>query len=216
MKRTSDEAKKTKASILDAGTKVFARVGYERATLEAIGNKANLTRGAIYWHFKNKQELFERILEREGGRLDKIIESALSTGSPPFSKLRRLLEAVIDNFFDNETFRDFIELTWYKLGSGQFGRIMDAKTVFVQNFLLLMERLLGESLASGEIRPGIDARRASYHLSCLINGFYRLYHVAPEWARDKTRTKLMFQSHLDSLAESNPPARELNSGKEPS
>jgi AcrR family transcriptional regulator len=200
MKRTFEEAEKTKVSILNSGTRIFARVGYERATLQSIGNDANLTRGAIYWHFKNKQELFERILEREAGRLDKIIKSALSTNAPPFSKLRRLLEAVIDNFFDNETFRDFIELTWYKLGSGQFGRIMNSKTAFVQNFLSLIKGLLEKSLASGEIRPGIDVRRASYHLSCLINGFYRLYHVAPDWARDKTLTKLMFQSHLDSLA----------------
>ena len=205
MKRTVEDTEKTRVAILDSGAKVFARVGYERATLEAIGKEASLTRGAIYWHFKNKQDLFEKILKREDDRLDKLIESVLSTSAPPFLKLRRLLEAVIDNFFDNETFRNFIELTWYKLGSDQFGRIMNSKTAFVQNFLSLMERLLEESLASGELRPGIDARRASYHLSCLINGFYRLYHVAPDWARDKTRTKSMFQSHLDSLARTESP-----------
>ncbi len=200
MKKTTIEAEKTKVSILDSGAKVFAKMGYERATLEAIGRMANLTRGAIYWHFEDKRDLFERIFDRENIRLEKMIESVLSINAPPFVKLRGLLEAVVDNFFDNETFRDFIELTWYKLGADQFGRVMNSKTAFVQNFLALMERLLGESCESGEIRSGINARQTAYHLSCLINGFYRLYHVAPDWGRDKARIKLTFQSYLDSLA----------------
>ncbi len=199
MKRTLEDAEKTKISILDAGTKVFAQVGYDGATLEAIGKEAHLTRGAIYWHFMNKRDLFEKILEREGDRLDDLIATVLSTNTSPFLKLRRLLEAVIDNFFDNATFRNFIELTWYKLSPGQFGRIMRAKSVFVQDFLSLMERLLKESLASGEIQTGIDPSQAAYLLSCLINGFYRLYHVAPDWARDKTRTQRLFRRTLDSL-----------------
>ena len=200
MRKTIDEAAKTKISILDSGAKVFAKVGYDRATLEAIGREVHLTRGAIYWHFKNKRDLFERILDRENDRLKKMIESALAAVAPPFMKLRRLLEGVIDNFFDNKTFRNVIELTWYKLGVDEFGQIITSKTAFVQDFLALMERLLGESRESGEIGPEIDAGQAAYHLSCLINGFYRLYHVAPNWGRDKARTKLMFQSYLDSLA----------------
>jgi len=204
MKRTVEDAEKTKISILDAGTRVFSRVGFEKATLEAIGKEAGLTRGAIYWHFKGKKDLFERILQREGARLDKLIESVLAENTSPFLKLRMLLDAVIDNFYDNETFRQFIELTWYKLNADQFERVMNSKTAFVQNFLNLMERLLGESLEGGEIKEGTDIRLASFHLSCLINGFYRLYHVAPDWARDKSRIKDLFRSHLDALAAARP------------
>jgi hypothetical protein len=63
-----------------------------------------------------------------------------------------------------------------------------------------MERLLEESRVSGEILSEINPRRAAYHLSCLINGFYRLYHVAPDWGRDKALTKTMFKNYFDGLA----------------
>lgn len=199
MKKTVAEAKKTKRSIMDAGIKVFARDGYRKATLEAIGKEAGLTRGAIYWHFKDKHDLHERIFRQQDDLLDGLVESVLSKSLPPFRKLQTLLETVIDNFYDNETFRQFIELSWYKLDNGQFGRVMDSKSVFVQKFLAIMERLLRESLESGRIKAKTDIRLAAFHLSCLINGFYRLYHVAPDWARDKTRTKQVFRDYFRTL-----------------
>lgn len=201
MKKTVAEAEKTKISILDAGIRVFARVGFERATLENIGREAHLTRGAIYWHFRNKHDLFAQILRRENDRLNRLVASALSVEGTSFEKLRRLLDAVLDNFYDQEIFRQFIELTWYKLDLSHFVSVMDDKTVFVQNFLGIMERLLAESQADGDIGPEIDIRQAALHLSCLINGIYRLYHVAPDWARDKGKVKNLFSDFLDSLEE---------------
>jgi TetR/AcrR family transcriptional regulator, repressor of the mexAB-oprM multidrug resistance operon len=200
MRRTKTDAEKTKVAILDAGTRIFARCGFERAALEAIGREARLTRGAIYWHFKNKRDLFAQILRREDDRLDRLVASALSADGSSFDKLRRLLDAVVDNFYGQETFRQFIELTWYKLGPSQFAPIMDGKKTFVQNFLALMQRLLGEALAARDIRPGTDVHLAALHLSCLINGLYRLYHVAPDWARDKKKAKSLFDDFLNSIA----------------
>lgn len=210
MRRTAADAEKTRISILESGINVFARDGYRKATLEAIGKDAHLTRGAIYWHFEDKRDLFEQILVVEGKRLDDLIESALAREVSPFRKLSTLLEAVIDNFHDNEMFRQFVELTWYKLDGEQLEDVMNEKTIFVQNFLALMERLLSESVESGDVKPGTDVRLAAYHLSCLINGFYRLYHVAPDWARDKDRTRQLFLSYFDTIRAdaSTPPPRE--------
>jgi TetR/AcrR family transcriptional regulator, acrAB operon repressor len=199
MRKTFAEAQQTRRVLLDAGIRVFARAGYRRATLDAVGRDAGLTRGAIYWHFKNKRDLFERILERQDERLNRLVESVLAAPGSPLQKLSRLLEAVIDNFYDHAEFREFIELTWYKLEDEQFGRVMDSKSAFVQKFLALLARLLRESRKAGEIRADVDVRLAAFHLSCLINGFYRLYHVAPHWARDKARTQRLFRDHLRTL-----------------
>ena len=200
MRKTAAETEKTRIALLEAGTLVFARDGYERATLEAIGREAGLTRGAVYWHFKNKQDLFARILDRENERLSRLVAAALAGDGSSFRRLRRLLDAVIENFYGRMTFRRFIELTWYKLPPSQFTPVMKGKSAFVQDFLTLMERLLGESLAAGEIRPAVDIHLAALHLSCLINGLYRLYHVAPDWARDKAKAAALFHDYLDSLA----------------
>lgn len=54
----------TRQLILDAAEDVFFEAGLSGATLEAIAQRSHVTRGAIYWHFKNKMEVFEAIFER--------------------------------------------------------------------------------------------------------------------------------------------------------
>src|SRR5439155_1511707 len=49
--------------ILDAAFRVFAREGYHRATLEAIVAEAGLSKGALYYSFDSKQELFHALLQ---------------------------------------------------------------------------------------------------------------------------------------------------------
>lgn len=54
----------TRQMILDAAEDVFFETGLSGATLEAIAQRSNVTRGAIYWHFRNKMEVFAAIFER--------------------------------------------------------------------------------------------------------------------------------------------------------
>ena len=56
MKRTQEDAEKTRQSILDAGLKLFIENGYNNTSMQDIAKEANVTRGAIYWHFKSKED----------------------------------------------------------------------------------------------------------------------------------------------------------------
>ncbi len=199
MRRTVEDAEKTRVAILNAAAKVFARDGFDAASLETVGREAGVTRGAIYWHFKDKQDLFEKIIGREDLRLERLIETAHSGQASPLTTLRRLMAAVVDNFYENEIFRQQIVLTWYRLNTSQFAPVMKAKSVFVQDFLALMEGLLAEAQAGGELDSQVDTHQAAFNLSCLINGFYRLYHVAPDWAHDKAAAHRLFEAYLNSL-----------------
>ena len=63
-RRTKDEAEKTRNAILDAAEHVFNEHGVARTSLEEIARAANVTRGAVYWHFKDKIALCEAMLQR--------------------------------------------------------------------------------------------------------------------------------------------------------
>ncbi|KTR06947.1 hypothetical protein NS365_05850 [Aureimonas ureilytica] len=67
MRRTKNEAMETRSAILDAAELTFFENGVSRTTLAMIAQAASVTRGAIYFHFANKNALFEAMLER--GRL---------------------------------------------------------------------------------------------------------------------------------------------------
>jgi len=65
MRKTKTEAQKTRRYLLDAALEVFWRDGVTRASLQAIAQEADVTRGALYWHFKNKEDLFETLFEQQ-------------------------------------------------------------------------------------------------------------------------------------------------------
>lgn len=64
MRRSKEDAQQTRIDILDAAEQLFAAKGVSAVTLEAISCRAGVTRGAFYWHFKDKSELLTAIHER--------------------------------------------------------------------------------------------------------------------------------------------------------
>ena len=63
--------------LLDAADRVFVRLGYQGATLDGIAAEAGFTKGAVYWHFKNKEALFLELLadgmRRSAGDAEQIL-----------------------------------------------------------------------------------------------------------------------------------------------
>lgn len=63
-RRTKAEAERTREDILDAAERVFFAKGVPATSLADIAQAANVTRGAVYWHFKNKPDVLDAMLER--------------------------------------------------------------------------------------------------------------------------------------------------------
>jgi TetR/AcrR family acrAB operon transcriptional repressor/TetR/AcrR family transcriptional repressor of mexAB-oprM operon len=88
-RRTKDEAEKTRDALLDAAEKVFYKHGVARTSLEEIARAAGMTRGAVYWHFKDKIELCEAMLKRVFLPQEDILERLASRESEtPLDDLR--------------------------------------------------------------------------------------------------------------------------------
>ena len=64
VRKTKEDASITRQLIIDAAREVFAVRGVSRTTLEHIATQAGVTRGAVYWHFENKTELFNAMREQ--------------------------------------------------------------------------------------------------------------------------------------------------------
>lgn len=64
VRRTRKCAEETRDQLLDAAERLFYEHGVTRTSLEEIARAAGVTRGAVYWHFRNKIDLFEAMQER--------------------------------------------------------------------------------------------------------------------------------------------------------
>lgn len=63
MRRSKQDAEKTKKQLIFAACEVFYREGVARATLEQIAREAGVTRGALYWHFDNKVDILDALFQ---------------------------------------------------------------------------------------------------------------------------------------------------------
>jgi len=77
MRRTKAEAGATREAILDSAETVFLEHGVNRSTLNQIAEHAGVTRGAIYFHFKDKIELYQEVVERVRLPQDDLLTKAI-------------------------------------------------------------------------------------------------------------------------------------------
>ena len=68
MRRTKEEAAITREQLLSKALRVFSKMGYAATTLEDIAREAEVTRGAIYWHFGSKAELYNTLIREYSDR----------------------------------------------------------------------------------------------------------------------------------------------------
>jgi len=81
-RKTKAEAAATRGKILDAAESLFFEHGVTRTSLEQIADEAGVTRGAIYWHFANKVDLFRALHERTRLPQEDLVEQVVADGHP--------------------------------------------------------------------------------------------------------------------------------------
>ncbi|WP_417315939.1 TetR family transcriptional regulator, partial [Enterobacter sp.] len=64
-RKKKEDAEKTRQQLIEAAIVQFSTRGVASTTLTDIADAANLTRGAIYWHFSSKSEIFNAIWEQQ-------------------------------------------------------------------------------------------------------------------------------------------------------
>ena len=114
MRRTKEDAAKTRQSLIDAALKLFGQRGYSGTTLRLIAEEAGCSRGPIYWHFANKEELFEEILAYSQAPLEQLVAMHHDSTDPEraadaFS--RQWLRLLLDDSYYRQSFEIFLNKT---------------------------------------------------------------------------------------------------------
>ena len=81
-RRTKEAAAGTRASLLDAAEHLFFKQGVSGTSLAQIAESAGATRGAIYWHFKDKADLFNAMMDRVTLPFETTVDELLNQDDP--------------------------------------------------------------------------------------------------------------------------------------
>jgi len=176
-RRTKDDADATRNSLLDAAERVFYDKGVARASLNEIAQAAGATRGAIYWHFKDKTDLFNAMMDR----VTLPLEGACRAGETvqcagPLQRLRLVVAQLLDSVEQDEHTRRVFEIAMYRVEyvselSGVRERHLAAHTRF--------HGLLVQDLREAAVQQGIalpmDADAAAAGLQALFDGLLQTW-----------------------------------------
>ena len=90
------KAEKRRASILESAELYFARRGYNATRLEDVAEDAGLTRPALFYHFADKQTLYQATLANAFGSLAQRLEIALMCSGSIAQRIENAMEVLID------------------------------------------------------------------------------------------------------------------------
>src|SRR5215470_10545321 len=94
--RQAENSAATRTALLKVARKLFAERGYAETATEEVVRRARVTRGALYHHFRDKQDLFKAVLNDEQMRIATITATAASKETDPWNALLAASEAFLD------------------------------------------------------------------------------------------------------------------------
>lgn len=97
-------AEKRREQLLKAARKVITKKGYAKATTEEIAREAGLTKGGLYFHFKNKEEVFFELIQRQMEKINDFFMGKLDESRPIEVVLNDLLNGIFEILDNKEYF----------------------------------------------------------------------------------------------------------------
>ena len=172
VRRTKVDALATRNSLLDAAELLFQAYGVSRTSLNDIAVAAGTTRGAIYWHFKDKADLFNAMMDRVALPLEESLDGAvISDAQDPVGEIRAvLLEALRKTALDEQTRRVF-EVATHKVEYVEQMKVVQQRHLRVRNQWLARTReAMERAVTLRREKLPIAVATAALGLHALVNG----------------------------------------------
>jgi TetR/AcrR family acrAB operon transcriptional repressor len=179
VRKTKAEALETRHQILDAAEQVFLAQGVARTSLQQVASAAGLTRGAIYWHFKDKAALFEAMMDRVVMPCECALAKALE-GSPDQALDGLLFTALVplrELATQAQVQRVFSIAMHYTEYTEELAPVRERHQASINEFVGQVRQLLAR--AADRLRPGIDVQAAALGLFALVDGLMHHWTLAP-------------------------------------
>jgi len=98
-----------RGEILKAADKLFGKVGFDAATTREIAELSGVNKALIHYHFKSKEELFEKVLDRYYERLNETLQKASEKEGAWRDRMRRLIDVYVDFLAKNLNFSRIVQ-----------------------------------------------------------------------------------------------------------
>ncbi|WP_116210701.1 ScbR family autoregulator-binding transcription factor [Streptomyces olivoreticuli] len=164
-----ERARITRGQILHTAAELFARNGYPSVTLQDVAEGVSLTKGAVYFHFANKEALAVAVVQEHYRRWDPIVQEILDRGLSPLSSLFAVLESIARAFREDIMIQGGARL--------QLERSLinaDLPTPYI-SWTAAFTSLCRAARESGQLRPEVDPGALA---RVLVSTLFGLQHIS--------------------------------------
>ncbi|WLI78839.1 multidrug efflux transporter transcriptional repressor AcrR [Kosakonia sp. H02] len=181
-RKTKQQALETRQHILDVAMRLFSRQGVSSTSLAEIAQAAGVTRGAIYWHFKNKSDLFSEIWELSESSIDDLeLEYRAKFPGDPLSVLREILVYVLEATVVDERRRLMMEIIFHKCEFvGEMAVVQEAQRDLCLESYDRIELTLSECIQAKMLPANLLTRRVAVLMRAYVSGIMENWLFAPQ------------------------------------
>ncbi|KLN96006.1 multidrug efflux transporter transcriptional repressor AcrR [Moellerella wisconsensis] len=203
-RKTKQQAEITRQEIIDAAIKTFSERGVSTTSLADIAKAAGVTRGAIYWHFKNKADLFYQACEFSDSQILLAERNyRLKYINDPLSSLRELLIYILTEFIDNPKNRALMEIFFHKCEMvGEMAAVVDFKR---ENYMASHSRIVDQlqlCIDAGQLPANLNVECASIMVHSMISGILENWLFQPESFNIYQHTVTLVDSLIEMMRSS--------------
>lgn len=169
-RRTKAEADETRTKLLDAAEEVFFEKGVSRTSLGDIALRAGASRGAVYWHFKDKVDVFSSMLARICMPFDEICDDKYGE-LPPLERIRRSMLTVFESMDGDDRRRKVFETALFKME--YVGELEDVREGHVESARLSQEKFARDLVLAAQeqsLQLAVSPQQAALGLHSLFVG----------------------------------------------
>ncbi|WP_206953964.1 TetR family transcriptional regulator [Trinickia acidisoli] len=195
VRRTKEEALQTRHRILDAAEQVFYDKGVSRTSLADIAAQAGVTRGAIYWHFANKGDLFTAMFDRVLLPLDELsARPADAADDDPLARLALVLKWCLQAASTDPRRRRVFDILFLKCEFvDEMGPVKERHQTSMREGVGKIETDLILAVEKGQLPAELDTRRGALYLHAFVGGCLRDTLLLP--------ASVDFASHCDAFVD---------------
>ena len=206
VRKTREEAVGTRERIVDAAELVFREKGVAHSSLADVAAAANVTRGAIYWHFRDKAELFEAMMRRVEMPAAAMMERAEAAGAgDPLEMLRASACEVLLRAARDAQVRRVFEIAFHKCEYvGDAASIRDRQLENQADCLATIEENVRACVRQGLLPRGLDPRLAAIGTMAYVSGILYQWILHPESFSLERHAQTLVDTYFRGLAASPP------------
>jgi len=217
VRRTREQALATRNRILDAAERVFSRRGVSRTSLDDVARVAGVTRGAIYWHFKDKADLFGAMLGRATLPMEEMVRRASDEATAdPLAQLRSCSVAVLRKVTGDARARRVFDVVAHKCEYvDEMAAVRRRLSAMRANCLKQLEHGFRNAVRRGLLPNGVEPRAAAVGQHALVDGLITNWLIDPEYFAGARAAERIVDRYLEGLGARAPARRRASRGQRP-